>query len=797
MENSPFNNNILGRYFCNTLDEALESAKSKPFDVVVIGAGMYGSYIASKLYYWSKERYLGFDRRLKILILEAGPYLIHEHIENFPQNTGGILSSVEKSPYICKVKRGNNEPVYFNEVTKHSYCVGGKSLSWGKWSPRLTDETLKSWPQEVHDFLLNDPDGYKRVEDETGASDISDLIKGTLYNGLKGIFERELAHDNFKSLKLWNTPIAVAAGNTISGVYSPDAFSSLGFLLENVRTESAFSDVGTPPNVKSIFLVPNSFVFKLDTKDGRVSHINLVDANSKEKKVIEISDHCDVILAGTAIESTRLALNSFPRSNALKEGVPELIGRNLMAHLFTDVKVRIKRKVLDFLDKSSLETALFHLQGRSEKFQKDYHFQIFCNADNNFNAFATLYKMFYDLEVAVDTLSRFQDPEWVTLLILSCSETKGEPTKPVYTDGTSWMDLSQREFETMGDLHYYKPYLNWESSQEDEAFWDEVHTTLFDFLESLVNPGDIEYSVPKTSPEWTAERPTPDVFDKFQNIEAFWNSRHEMGTLWMGEDANKSVTDLDGKFHHVQNVYCADHGLFPTAGSANPTLTSLTLNRKVARAILDRYQDIEGITVKDFEKDGFKPLFDGTAKSWDSGWKIQQDKGNYLILFGEILELSKKDNKNIGVAWYNAQEFSKFELNIDWKVFDYDANSGIIIHAPNPANFAEDNDADIYRRGYEIQIDERGYNHYRGLYGSPLHKTGAIYNLSPANRGNAKKAGFWNRFRIISNGEGIKVYLNHKLVSQLDSLDRNRSGYICLQFHTQKIQFRNIMIKEL
>ena len=84
-----FGTDILGRYFCNTLEEAAKSNEAKPFDVVVIGSGMYGSYIASKLYHWSKnKKQLGEEKRLKILILEAGPYIVHEHIENLPPKTG-------------------------------------------------------------------------------------------------------------------------------------------------------------------------------------------------------------------------------------------------------------------------------------------------------------------------------------------------------------------------------------------------------------------------------------------------------------------------------------------------------------------------------------------------------------------------------------------------------------------------------------------------------------------------------------------------------------------------------------
>ncbi|MGF1524849.1 MAG: family 16 glycoside hydrolase [Leptolyngbyaceae cyanobacterium] len=823
----PFSNDILGRYFCNTLDEAIQSNEGKPFDVVVIGSGMYGSYIASKLYFWSKrEDELGKANRLKILVLEAGPFITHEHIENLPPRTGNVFDEVNQSPYMCHVYRPGMEPHLAREVEKHSYCVGGKSLTWGKWSPRLTEKDLESelWPQEVKEFLNDKKKGYKRVEDETGVSDYSDLINGTLFTSLKKLLSEKLNSSSSNHLTIMPPPVAVAASSTVSGLYSPDAFSSLGWLLENIRIESeAHSEKGSP--LKSIYLVPNTLAYKLETERSRVSSINVVDVNSKKKSSIKLSSQCDVILAGTAIESTRLALNSFPKSADPKD---ELIGRNLMGHLFSSISVRIKRTALNLPKDETLESALYHLQGYSNKFQKSYHYQLFCSSDSNFDVFTTLYKMFYDFEAVVDILQSQQSEEWVTILVLACAEVKGKPDVPLYTKNSNWMHLSEDKAQKIGQVEYRKPYLGWESSPEDELFWDEVHSTLFNFLESLVpscdiqyldpnNPKDPNHPYPTADKHWKKDRPKQ--YESYKSFEAFWNSRHESGTLWMGEKAESSVTDLDGKFHRIQNVYCADQAIFPTVGSANPVLTGLTLDRKIAQGIIDRYKNVAN-TDDNIDFDKYRPLFNGTFE----GWNIQS-KGKSSICSDATLEL--KPEYGHGVAWYKLQTFSEFDLIIDWKVFDnyvddeiVISNAGIVIHAPDPGMFPEDDDALIYEKGYEIQIDESGYNYpkdsndgnrrpsyHEEFYGSPLHKTGAIYDVAAANRGNTKKPGlyrnikapgFWNRFRIISTKSGIKVHLNGKLVSSLSPLlkEKKSEGYICLQFHTNRIQFRNVLIRE-
>ena len=69
-----------------------------------------------------------------------------------------------------------------------------------------------------------------------------------------------------------------------------------------------------------------------------------------------------------------------------------------------------------------------------------------------------------------------------------------------------------------------------------------------------------------------------------QDRDGLGTTYHEAGTLWMGTDPATSVTDPNGRFHNVTNAFCADQALFPTVGSVNPTLTGLTLSRKVAEA---------------------------------------------------------------------------------------------------------------------------------------------------------------------------------------------------------------------
>ena len=59
-------------------------------------------------------------------------------------------------------------------------------------------------------------------------------------------------------------------------------------------------------------------------------------------------------------------------------------------------------------------------------------------------------------------------------------------------------------------------------------------------------------------------------------------ARHHMGTTRMHPDPKRGVVDADGRVHGVANLYVAGSSVFPTSGSANPTLTIVALALRLA-----------------------------------------------------------------------------------------------------------------------------------------------------------------------------------------------------------------------
>jgi choline dehydrogenase-like flavoprotein len=57
---------------------------------------------------------------------------------------------------------------------------------------------------------------------------------------------------------------------------------------------------------------------------------------------------------------------------------------------------------------------------------------------------------------------------------------------------------------------------------------------------------------------------------------------HHMGTTRMGDDPRVSVVDPDCKVHGIANLFVAGSSVFPTSGSAGPTLTIVALAIRLA-----------------------------------------------------------------------------------------------------------------------------------------------------------------------------------------------------------------------
>ncbi|HEV8332703.1 MAG TPA: family 16 glycoside hydrolase [Steroidobacteraceae bacterium] len=788
VQNTTLGLDIVSRYHCNTWDEVLANGGA-PFDVVVIGAGMFGAYCAEKIYR-NGEKSL-----LRVLVLDAGGHLVSEHAQN--------LSPMDiVAPALATVRNNAEDPGTRNRVwgspwhsnqgfTGLAYCIGGRSIHWGGWAPQLTAEDLAQWPAQIREYLtvkktgtgiknaagVTPQNNYEEIEQETGVFDKTDYISGKLFEALLGK-ATEIAGSADLKIRIATVkaaeeaPLAVQGAAPRSGLFSFDKYSSVPILFTAVR-EAA----NGPDSARRIFVVPRAHVIRLKRSGNRVTEI---DAAIDGRRVTispdnVLSPDCQIVLALGTIETTRLALESF--------GTPRM-GRNLMAHLRSNLTCRIKRSALkkaidptkpDYALPLELEAGAFLVRGSNGASR--YHFQITAAAlgPSSTNPEDVMFRAIPDIELLGRMLAN-EDPDWITITIRGIGEMTGDKNAdPAAPDAAtkSWINLAFDVPDQRDEFQVRRAWVNLMTSTADETLWtamDEAAIKLARRLANVFEPAttsaDLEFLHPGSG--WKSNPPAT-FRDKIGT------THHEAGTLWMGENSADSVADLDGRFHHLDNSYVAGPALFPSIGSANPSLTALTLARKTAHAIVERL-------APKVEAD-FTSLFDGTM----NGWKMA-GPGQFIVVGKTILE----SDGGPGLLWFAQREFENFELRLDWRVNSPLDNSGVYLRIP--ALGGDFHPADT--EGYEVQIDERGIDE-NGNPGSPLHRTGAVYKLAPSTAAASNRVGAWNHYVIKAAGNKISVVLNDMPVAELQNASRRSRGFIALQNHHlgSKVQFRNIRVR--
>jgi hypothetical protein len=143
------------------------------------------------------------------------------------------------------------------------------------------------------------------------------------------------------------------------------------------------------------------------------------------------------------------------------------------------------------------------------------------------------------------------------------------------------------------------------------------------------------------------------------------------------------------------------------------------------------------------------------------------------------------------------RQYNDFALLVEFRVSP-GGNSGVFIRAPL--------EGDPAYTGMEIQILDDGAEQWSRL--EPHQYTGSIYGVQAPSERVSKKARQWQRMVIIARGSHVQVGLNGKKIIDTDltyypnKLDTHpglmrTGGYIGLQNHDSRVEFRNIKIREL
>lgn len=184
------------------------------------------------------------------------------------------------------------------------------------------------------------------------------------------------------------------------------------------------------------------------------------------------------------------------------------------------------------------------------------------------------------------------------------------------------------------------------------------------------------------------------------------------------------------------------------------------------------------------------PLFNGVDLA---GWQIINGRPESWGAADGILYTTGQ-----GGGWLSTtRQFQDFKLALEFRV-PADGNSGVFIRSPL--------EGDPAYTGMEIQVLDDYAEQYAKL--NPWQYTGSVYGVQAPSQRVTKQAGEWQKMVITCQGPHVTVELNGvktvdtNLIEHMDKSKehpgiKRRGGYIGLQNHSSRLEYRNIWLQEL
>ena len=737
-ESTTFTLDNMGRFSCNTLQEALDSAaqtvagRKRDFDVIVIGGGTFGSVVAEHLFVTDNTR----SRR--ILVLEAGPFVLPEHFQNMPFIGGAPDMRV---PWV-------NHPAL--NYAGLIFAIGGRSLTWGGWSPELLDVEMTAWPPTTRNALrpAAPAEGYfAQASRQIGVKETNDFIYGPLHTalrkqlhaGLKAAgnltgftFGALLEHPAVRYpdpgdppppipvavLRDWlglpatdttpeaelhelfklEAPLAVQS-TTLPGFFPTNKFSAVPALIRAARLASTEAD-GTGPVAdarKRIMVVSNCHVQDLITQtqpdnwvrvtgvrvwqNGNSVDISLAPPRNNGQSVV-------VIALGT-VETTRLALTTFQQ--ALAGRAAQRMGTNLIAHLRSNLTIRIPRGAIaanlppTVID--SLQCSALLVKGKASN-GRTYHFQITATGLSKLgtDSEAELFKKLPTLEHIENMLRATDDTVVITIRGIG-DMTPRNPDSFINLSTTDTDFGRPKAVVTLGNAKATPvQFPGSAETNNDRTTWNEMDA-VSDKI-ALIFAGNEPFEILPNADN-AISVPAGTVAQRLAVLASFKNRRddlgtthHDAGTMRIGDNISDAVTNDFGRIHDTTNCYISGPALFPTVGSPNPMLTSVALGRRTGDVLNASVLPGPDPIISPQPDAGFRPLFDGTDATFKK-WRLAGPPGGGMLhCNGEMVSYG---DAGLRLFYYATESFSDFTLRLQFRIFDpAKHNSGVFVRFPRP-----------------------------------------------------------------------------------------------------------------
>ena len=547
------------------------------YDAIVVGTGISGGWAAKEL----------CEKGLKTLVLERGRMV--KHVEDYPtmnddpwdyktgdvitqetlktqkkqSRTGYTTTESSKHFFVDDIEHPYNETNRFDWM--RGYHVGGRSLTWGRQSYRLTDfdftANLKDgiavdWPIRYKDLAP----WYDYVEEYIGVSGenvgLSQFPDG---NYLKPM-ELTCVEDHLKSdIKKNYKDRILTIGRTaiITEGTKPGLGRSTCQHRSRCRRGCPFgsyfsSNSSTLPAAEvtgNMTLRPNSLVHEImyDADSKRATGVRVIDSETKE--VHEFNAKV-IFLCASTVPSTSILMQS--KSDTFPNGMgnaSDQLGRNIMDH---HLGVGASAASDDFKDK--------YYTGRRNN---GIYIPRFRNIGGETNQ--------KDFTRGYGYQGGGGRSDWTKQI---AEMAYGAAFKEASLKPGDWQ-IGLSGFGEILPYHDNKMTLDYNKLDK----WG-LPTVTFD-----ATLKENELNMRKDMQQQAVEMLESAGFRDVKGHDgdyAIGLGIHEMGTARMGLDRKTSVLNENNQLHDVPNVYVTDGSAMTSAGNVNPSLTYMALTARAA-----------------------------------------------------------------------------------------------------------------------------------------------------------------------------------------------------------------------
>ncbi|MDG1761811.1 MAG: GMC family oxidoreductase [Flavobacteriaceae bacterium] len=553
------------------------------YDAIVVGTGISGGWAAKEL----------TEKGLKTLVLERGRMV--KHIEDYPTmnddpwdyKTGDVITqeTMKVQPKQSRTRYTTIESSKhffvndlehpYNETKRFDWCrgyhVGGRSLTWGRQSYRLTDFDFEAnlkdgisvdWPIRYKDMApwYDYVEGYIGVSGENvGLPQFPDgnylkpmelnCVETQLKSSIKQNYEDRILTIGRTAIITEGTKPGLGRVNCQYRSRCRRGCPYGAYFSSNSSTLPAAEATG------NMTLRPNSIVHEViyDADKKRATGVRVIDTETKE--VFEFNAKV-IFLCASTVPTTSILMQS--KSEAFPNGMgnaSDQLGRNIMDH---HLGVGAQASTEDFRDN--------YYTGRRNN---GIYIPRFRNIGGDTNNVDFLRGYGYQGGGGRSSWSE-------NIAELSY----GAGFKEAIMSPGDWR-IGLSGFGEILPYEENRMTLDYEKLDQ----WG-LPTVTFDAA-LMENEIKMRKDMQSQAAEMLENAGFKNI-NEYDNGYGFGLGIHEMGTARMGRDPKTSVLNENNQIHGVPNLYVTDGSAMTSAGNVNPSLTYMAMTARAANHAVEQ-----------------------------------------------------------------------------------------------------------------------------------------------------------------------------------------------------------------